>query len=72
MRCWTLTVVYIGIGMFGFTSSQNIEMVVVIASLILYFCGITSEQQNAWIFIFSISLLCLIVGKHLLTQTSSS
>jgi membrane-bound ClpP family serine protease len=48
--------------MFGFSSSQKIEIVVIVASLILYFCGITYAQQNAWIYVFSIALLCLVVG----------
>jgi hypothetical protein len=49
--------------MFGFTGSQKIEIVVIVATVILYFCGLTYTQQNAWLFLFSVALLCLIVGK---------
>lgn len=58
--------------MFGFSSSQKIEIVVIVASLILYFCGITHAQQNAWIYVFSIALLCLVVGTHIAIQICSS
>lgn len=58
--------------MSGFTTSQWIEIVVIVFSLVLYFCGITYAEQNGWIFIFSIALLCLICGRYVSTQTCFS
>ena len=49
--------------MFGYTTSQTIEIVAIVVSLIFYFCGLTYAQQNAWLFIFGTALLCLIVGN---------
>lgn len=49
--------------MLGMTSSQSIAMVVLVASIILYFCQLTNWQQNVWSFFFAVALLCLIVGK---------
>jgi hypothetical protein len=49
--------------MFGFTSSQTISIVVLVASVVLYFCGLTYSQQNVWLFVFSVAMLCLIVGN---------
>jgi hypothetical protein len=47
-------------------------MVVVVVSLILYFCGITGVQQNAWSYVFSIALTLLIVGNTWHIQICSS
>ena len=58
--------------MLGLTSSQTIATVVLVASVVLYYCQLTNWQQNVWIFFFAVALLCLIVGKHNLTQTCSS
>lgn len=55
--------------MYGFTTSQKIEIVVIVASLIMYFCGLTFAQQNAWSYIFSIALLMLVVGTIAAIQT---
>ena len=49
--------------MFGFTTSQTIEIIVMVVSIILYYCVIYSWQQNVWSFFFSVALVCLIVGN---------
>lgn len=46
-----------------YSLSQKIEVIVMIASIILYFCGLTYSQQNVWSFFFSVALICFIVGK---------
>jgi Flp pilus assembly protein protease CpaA len=51
------------IDMYDFTTSQWIEIVVLLASVVMYYCQLTSWQQNVWSYIFSITLLCLIVGN---------
>lgn len=58
--------------MLGLTSSQSIATVVLVASIILYYCQLTNWQQNVWIFFFAVALLCLIVGIHPIIQTCSS
>jgi hypothetical protein len=49
----------------GYTASQKIEIVVLVASVVLYFCGLTYSQQNVWLFVFAVALTCLIVGTLL-------
>jgi hypothetical protein len=49
--------------MYGFSTSQSIEIVVLVSTVILYFCGLTHTQQNVWLFVFATALVCLIVGK---------
>jgi hypothetical protein len=58
--------------MYGFSTSQSIEIVVLVSTVVLYFCGLTYTQQNAWLFVFSVALTCLIVGNTLPMQTCSS
>jgi hypothetical protein len=58
--------------MLGFTFSQSVAVWVMVASLIMYFAGITFAQQNAWSYIFSVALLCFIVGTYAPSQTCSS
>jgi hypothetical protein len=48
----------------AYSSSQKIEITIMIASLIMYFCGITFAQQNAWIYIFSLAMTTFIVGIY--------
>ena len=50
--------------MYGFTTSQSIEIVVLIVSIIMYYCVNYYSQQNAWSFVFAVALLCLIVGIY--------
>lgn len=47
------------------TTSQSIAAIAILASIVLYFAANTGSQQNAFIFIFAISLLMLIVGTYL-------
>ncbi len=49
--------------MYGFTTSQSIEIVVLIVSIIMYYAVNYYSQQNAWSFVFAVALLCLIVGN---------
>ena len=51
-----------------YSYSQKIEITIMIVALIMYFCGITYAQQNAWIYIFSIALICWIVGIYVSIQ----
>jgi hypothetical protein len=58
--------------MFGYSTSQSIEITVLVATVILYFCGLTHTQQNVWLFVFATALVCLIVGTPPNMQTCSS
>ena len=51
--------------MAGYSSSQKIEVTVMLVSIILYFCGLTFAQQNAWIYVFSVALIMWIVGTYI-------
>ena len=46
-----------------FTTSQWIEIVALVVSIVMYYCQLTTWQQDAWSYIFSIALICLIVGN---------
>ncbi len=48
--------------MFGLTTSQAFTSIVILASIVLYFAANTGIQQNAFIYIFSIAVTCLVVG----------
>ena len=67
---WVLLclVIYFDI-MLGFTYSQWIEVVVMVFSLIFYFCGLTYAQQNGWSFVFATALSVFVVGTPYLSQT---
>ncbi len=47
----------------GFTTSQWISSIAVVVSIIFYFAARTGLQQNAFLYLFGISLLVLVVGK---------
>ena len=55
-----------------YSTSQKIEITVMIVALIFYFCGLTSAQQNGWIYIFSLAMVCWIVGTYISIQMPSS
>jgi hypothetical protein len=48
----------------GYSMSQKIEIIVMIASIILYFAVTTYAQQNIWSFFFAVALICFIVGRN--------
>jgi len=52
--------------MAGYTTSQWVEIVVLVISVVMYYAQLTVWQQDAWIYIFSIALTCLIVGNQCL------
>lgn len=57
----------------GFTTSQWISSIVVVASIIFYFAARTGLQQNAFLYVFGVALVVLIVGMiFCLLKTSSS
>jgi hypothetical protein len=47
----------------GFTTSQWITSVVLIASLIFYFGANSGIKQNAFLYVFGVALTVLVVGK---------
>jgi len=51
----------------GFTTSQWIEIVVLVVSTVMYFCQLTTWQQDAWSYVFAIALMSLIVGNSCIT-----
>jgi hypothetical protein len=50
----------------GFTTSQWISSIVIVASIIFYFAARTGLQQNAFLYVFGVALVVLIVGIILL------
>jgi hypothetical protein len=49
--------------MYGLTTSQSVEAVLLLVSIVMYFAGINSAQQNAWSYVFAVVLTCLIIGN---------
>lgn len=49
----------------GFTTSQWISSIVLVASIIFYFAARTGQQQNAFLYVFGVALVVLIVGKFI-------
>lgn len=49
----------------GYSTSQWITTTVLIASIILYFAANNTLKQNAFLYVFTIALIVLIVGKDL-------
>ena len=47
----------------AFTTSQWISSMVLVASIIFYFAARTGLQQNAFLYVFGVALLVLVVGK---------
>lgn len=58
--------------MLGLTTSQSVSVVFIVASIVLYFAANSGIMQNAFIYVFSIALVVLIVGKPRPMQTASS
>jgi len=50
----------------GFTTSQWISTVVLVASIIFYFAARTGSQQNAFLYVFGVALLVLVVGNFII------
>lgn len=49
----------------GFTTSQWISSLVLVASIIFYFAANTGIKQNAFLYVFGVALTVLVVGKYL-------
>lgn len=49
--------------MFGLSTSQSIAAVLLLAFIICYFAANSGIKQNAFIYLFSITLIVLIVGN---------
>jgi len=47
----------------SFTTSQWISSIVLVASIVFYFAARTGQQQNAFLYVFGVALVVLIVGK---------
>lgn len=47
----------------GFTTSQWISSLVLVASIIFYFGANTGIKQNAFLYVFGVALTVLVVGK---------
>jgi len=56
----------------AYSTSQKIEITVMIVALIFYFCGLTTATQNGWIYVFSLAMVCWIVGIYPHIQMPSS
>ncbi len=52
--------------MFGLTTSQSIASVLLLVFIVLYFAANTGTKQNAFIYMFAIALVVLIVGIEFL------
>jgi hypothetical protein len=50
--------------MFGVTTSQATASVLLLAFIIFFYAANTSSLQNAFIFLFSVTAIVLIVGKR--------
>jgi hypothetical protein len=50
----------------AFTTSQWISTIVLVASIIFYYAATTGLKQNAFLYVFSIALLVLVVGMFCL------
>lgn len=47
----------------GFTTSQWVSSIVLIASIIFYFGANTGIKQNAFLYVFGVALTVLVVGN---------
>lgn len=52
--------------MFGLTTSQSIASVLLVVFIVFYFAANTGTKQNAFIYMFAIALVVLIVGNILM------
>lgn len=48
--------------MFGLTTSQSIAVIILVCTIVFYFAANTGIKQNAFLYIFIITLTVLIVG----------
>lgn len=49
--------------MFGLTTSQSIAAVLIVVFIVMYFAANTGIKQNAFIYLFGIAAVVLIVGN---------
>ena len=54
--------------MFGLTTSQSIASVLLVVFIVFYFAANSGSKQNAFIYMFAIALVVLIVGKYFIKQ----
>lgn len=52
--------------MFGMSTSQSIAVVLIVVFIVFYFAANTGLMQNAFIFLFAIAGIVLIVGNYFL------
>lgn len=58
--------------MLGLTTSQSVAVLFILSSIVLYFAANSGGMQNAFIFVFAIAGIVLIVGTQPTTQTACS
>lgn len=51
--------------MFGITTSQSIAVVLIVVFIVFYFAANSGLMQNAFIFLFAIAAIVLIVGNFI-------
>ena len=49
--------------MFGLSGCQSISAITILTSIVFYFAANDGLKQNAFIYVFSIALTLLIVGR---------
>lgn len=49
--------------MFGLTTSQSIASVLILVFIVMYFAANNGLKQNAFLFMFAVTTIVLIVGK---------
>jgi hypothetical protein len=52
----------------GFTTSQWITTIVLVASIIFYYGANSGIKQNAFLYVFGVALTVLVVGKFFLNN----
>jgi hypothetical protein len=55
----------------AFTTSQWISSIAVVVSIIFYFAARTGSQQNAFLYVFGVALVVLIVGNFFVLSRRS-
>ena len=48
----------------AFTTSQWISSIVIVVSIVFYFAARTGLQQNAFLYVFGVALIVLVVGIY--------
>lgn len=49
--------------MFGLSTSQSTAVIVMLASVVMYFAANNGLKQNAFLFVFTVALTILVVGR---------